>query len=283
MTRSQAMTGWLAIDPPMVRPKPVIDPRHGQIAAQSLLLLLELFWLDFGPSPAQAFVFIAGTQAVEAARARLTGEPANWKSALSTGLSLSLLLRTHEPLLWIAACVLGVGSKYLFRVNGKHLFNPSAFAIVALLLGTPLVWVSPGQWGTELWLAALALSMGCLILSRVARLDISAAFFATHAALLFLRAWMLGDPTAIPIHQLQSGSVLIFGLFMLTDPRSTPDSGAGRLVFGAVVAALAHVLLFRLQIREGMFYALILVSCATPLLDRVWPGPRFTWPRRRGV
>lgn len=277
-TITQAIAGIPSVD----RVTFSFDPRYGQIAAQTTLLLLELFWLDFGPSPLQAAVFIAGTQAMEAARARLAGDAVNWKSALSTGLSLSLLLRTHDPLLWIAACVLAMGSKFVIRVNRKHLFNPSAFAIVVLLLSGQ-VWVSPGQWGTVLWLVALAGSMGCLILTRVARLDISLAFFVTHAALLFFRAWNLGDPPEIPLHQLQSGSVLIFGLFMLTDPRSTPDSRIGRLVFGALVAALAHQLMFRWQIREGVFHALILVSCATPLLDRIWPGERFAWSKLKGA
>jgi Na+-transporting NADH:ubiquinone oxidoreductase subunit NqrB len=283
MMSSQVLAGPIAIDHTGPVPGGVIDPRYGQIVAQCTLLALELFWLDFGPSPLQALVFIAGTQAMEAARARLLHDAINWKSALSTGLSLSLLLRTHEPLLWIAACVIGMGSKFVLRLNGKHMFNPSAFAIVALLLVSNRVWVSPGQWGTQLWLVALAVSMGCLILSRVARLDITLAFFATHAALLFVRAWNLGDPLAIPLHQLQSGSVLIFGLFMLTDPRSTRDSRAGRLLFAAAVALLAHELLFRWQVREGVFYALVLVSCATPILDRILPGPRFAWPRPHGV
>ena len=71
---------------------------------------------------------------LDTVRARATGTPSNWLSALSTGLSASLLLRTFNPLLWMAGCVLAIGSKMLFRVNGKHLFNPSAFAIVVLLL-----------------------------------------------------------------------------------------------------------------------------------------------------
>ena len=119
--------------------------------------------------------------------------------------------------------------------------------------------------------------MGCLILARVARLDIALAFLAGHAALLLFRAWRLGDPLAIPLHQMQSGGLLIFALFMLTDPRSTPDGRAARLLFGAAVAIAAHLLLFHGQLREGVFFALILVSCATPLLDRLLPGPRFVW------
>jgi Na+-translocating ferredoxin:NAD+ oxidoreductase RnfD subunit len=264
---------------PVRRQGLTFDPRYGQMAAQSALLLTELVWLDFGPSPLQAAVCIITALLMEAACARLAGTAQNWKSAASTGLSLSLLLRMHNPALWAGAGVIAVGSKYLIRINGKHLFNPSAFAIVVLLLATSQVWVSPGQWGTRLWLLAFAGSMGCLILSRVARLDIACAFLGSHAALLLFRAWQLGDPLAIPLHQVQSGALLIFALFMLTDPRSTPDSRTGRLVFGAATAGIAHILLFRFQIREGLLFALILVSCATPLIDRMWPGIRFTWPR----
>ena len=267
-------TGW---------PRVAFDPRYGQMTAQATLLALVLFWLDFGPSPLQASVYLTIALAMEGLRAWWTGTAFNWKSAVSTGLSLSLLLRTHEPWLWMAAAVIAMGSKFLVRVNGKHLFNPSAFAIAVFLLTSDQVWVSPGQWGTRLWLIALAGSMGCLILSRVARLDIFLAFLATHTALLLARAWTLGDPLAIPLHQVQSGSILIFSLFMITDPRSTPDSRAGRLLFGAAVAVVAHWLLFRWQVREGVFHALILISCATPLIDRFLPGPRFDWSRPRGV
>ena len=259
------------------------DPRYGQIAAQTIFLVLELTWLDFGPPLAQVAVLIGGALLLDAVRARLSRTASNWRSALATALSASLLLRTHEPLLWVTACLLALGSKIVFRVNGKHLFNPSAFAIVVLLLSTDQVWVSPGQWGTALWLAAMALAMGCLILSRVARLDLALAFLTCHAGLLMFRAWNLGDPLSIPLHQLQSGSELIFSMFMLTDPRSTPDSRTGRLVFGAIVALVAHMLLFRWQVREGIFYALIMVSCATPLLDRLWPGQRFVWSRPRAA
>ena len=275
MSMSQAAPGL----PMLGRRTRTFDPRYGQMAAQSMLLLIELVWLDFGPSPLQAAVYIVTAQLTETARATWSGTEPNWKSAASTGLSLSLLLRTHNPVLWAGASVIAMASKYLIRSNGKHLFNPSAFAIVVLLPATSQVWVSPGQWGTQLWLLALAGSMGCLILSRVARLDIAFAFLSCHAALLLFRAWSLGDPLAIPLHQVQSGALLIFALFMLTDPRSTPDSRTGRLLFGAATAGTGHVLLFRFQIREGLLFALIMVSCATPLIDRLWPGTRFAWPR----
>ncbi len=268
---------------PIAWPTIRFDARHGQIAAQCVLLILVMVSVDFSPSPFQIASFVAGTLAMEALHARLTGSALNWKSALPTALSLSLLLRTHDPAIWVGACVIAMGSKYLLRVNGKHLFNPSAFAIVVLLAASSQVWMSPGQWGTRLWLAALVGAMGGMVLSRVARLDIALTFLIAHMSLLLLRAWSLGDPLTIPLHQIQSGAVLIFALFMLTDPRSTPDSRAGRLIFAAAVAAAAHLLLFRFQIREGLLYALVLVSCATPLIDRIFPAPRFVWSPSQGV
>ena len=180
----------------------------------------------------------------------MTRTASNWKSALSTGLSLSLLLRTHDPLLWIAASVLAMGSKYLLRVNGKHLFNPSALAIVVLLLATDKAWCRPDNG---------ARGCGCGPDGVDGMPDPDARGTAgrrdnlprRHAALLLFRAWSLGDPLEIPLQaQMQSGALLIFGLFMLTDPRSTPDSRTGRLLFGMAVALVAHLLLFRYQIRE---------------------------------
>jgi Na+-translocating ferredoxin:NAD+ oxidoreductase RnfD subunit len=94
---------------------------------------------------------------------------------------------------------------------------------------------------------------------------------------LLTRALILGDPLAIPLHQMQAGGLLIFSFFMITDPRSTPDSAIGRALFVIAVAALAYWLQSRWQMREGLFFALACVSPLTPLLDRLWPRPRFQW------
>lgn len=210
---------------------------------------------------------------------RLFAAPFDWRSPLVTGLSLSLLLRTNTPLLWVAAPVLAIGSKFLLRVRGKHVFNPAAFAIVALLLGADGVWVSPGQWGAAAWLALLVASAGGLVLTRSTRLDTAAGFLLCFGGLLAWRACLLGDPWAIPLHQMQAGSLLLFAFFMVTDPRSTPDSRAGRMLFVAAVSALAYHLLFAWQLRPGLYYALVSVSCLTPLIDLLLPARRFRWQR----
>jgi enediyne biosynthesis protein E5 len=173
--------------------------------------------------------------------------------------------------------MLGIGSKYLFRWHGKHFFNPATFAIVFLLLASPDVWVSPGQWGHATWLVLLLVCCGGVVLQRAERADTALAFLGCYAGLLFWRAWSLGDPVEIPLNQLQSGAILLFSFFMITDPRSTPDRRLGRVLFAAAVAGVAYWLQFRWQLRPAPFFALAAVSPLTLAIDWLLPAARFTW------
>src|SRR5205807_5727196 len=91
------------------------------------------------------------------------------RSPLITGLSLSLLLRADEPSLLAVAGVIAILSKFVIRRDGKHVFNPAGFAIVALLVLSDHVWISPGQWGTSVWFASLIAF--CAILVQKAMSD----------------------------------------------------------------------------------------------------------------
>jgi Na+-transporting NADH:ubiquinone oxidoreductase subunit NqrB len=249
-----------------------IDPRFIQIATLSGLLLASLH-LETGVSVAQGCVTIVAALAAQT----LLGARRDWRSAAITGLSLTILLRSHAPLVWLLAGVLAVVSKRLIRVGDKHVFNPACFAIVAMLTASGAAWVSPGQWGALAWGAAALTCAAGLVLSRAGRVDTAAAFLAAYTALLAARCAWLGDPWTIPLHQMQSGALLIFTFFMITDPRSTPNSSAGRVIFAMAVALLAYELQFRWQVRTGLFYALFIISPMTPLLDRLLPSARFTW------
>lgn len=100
------------------------------------------------------------------------------KSALISGLSLCLLLRTNDA--WLAAltAVVAVGSKFVLRVHGKHVFNPTNFALVLMMLATGQVWVSPGQWGSLAVFAFLLASAGGLVVNRAGRADVTWTFLA---------------------------------------------------------------------------------------------------------
>jgi Na+-transporting NADH:ubiquinone oxidoreductase subunit NqrB len=257
------------------------DARHYQIAVLSALVVYNLGWLDFAARPLNSACAIGGALATQAVCSRLFGLPSiDLRSPLITGLSLSLLLRADEAWVHLLAGVIGIGSKFVLRIDGKHIWNPAGFAIVVLLFAASgHVWISPGNWGSTVWFTALLAFFAILVLGAARRSDIAIFFLGSHAALLLARAWWLGDPLAIPLHQLQSGSLLIFTFFMISDPRTSPDSRLGRFVFAASIALAAHYMAFFMQMRPALYVALIALSPLTLLIDRILPAQRFTWSR----
>jgi enediyne biosynthesis protein E5 len=240
------------------------DARHAQIVSLCLLLVIQFVGVDFGATPLNGLCAVGAALATQLA----LGGGADLRSPLISGLSLTLLLRAAHPG-WLAlAGVLAIGSKYALRFDGRPVFNPSAFAIVALLATGAPVWVSPGQWGAEIWFAALILCLAGLVLPRAGRADIALYFLGAHVALLIARAVRLGDPLAIPLHQIESGSLLIFAAFMITDPKTTPQTSLGRLIFAALVAALAHALAFHEQIRPALYFAIVALNPMVFVIDR---------------
>jgi Na+-transporting NADH:ubiquinone oxidoreductase subunit NqrB len=262
------------------------DGRYYQIAALGALLGLNLAFVDLGARPLPSLLAVAAALLTQALCARLWRLPAiDLRSPLITGLSLALLLRADAPWVHAAAGAIAILGKFVLRVDGKHVWNPAGLAIVVLLFATDRAWISPGQWGTSLWLAALLGLLALLVLQRARRTDIALFFLASHAALLFARAFWLGDPWAVPLHQLESGSLLIFSFFMISDPKTAPDARLARFLFAFAVALLAHYLAFFLQMRPALYVALIALSPVNPLLDRLFPAARFRWsgPAKQGA
>lgn len=254
------------------------DARYFQIATLATLLAVNFLFIDFGAKPLPSALAIAAALAAQAGCAWWFAlRELDLRSPLITGLSLSLLLRADAPSLLAAAGVIAILSKFVLRRDGKHIFNPAGFAIVALLFLSDHVWISPGQWGTSIWFAALVAFCAILVLRAARRADIALFFLLAHGALLLARAWWLGDPLAIPLHQLQSGSLLIFAFFMISDPRTSPDARLGRFIFALAVALAAHWLAFSMQMRPALYIALIALSPFTPLIDRILPAQRFSW------
>jgi enediyne biosynthesis protein E5 len=263
----------------------VMDPRLYQILVLSCLLVYGVTRLDLEVKPGRALLLLATTLLTQYACTRVWRLPAfDPRSALISGLSLCLLLRTNSTALAVLAAGVTIGSKFLLRIRGKHLFNPTNFGLVALMLATGgAVWVSPGQWGSAAFFAFLIACLGGLVVNRAARSDVTYAFLFCYLAVLFARALWLGQPLAIPLHQLGSGAFLIFTFFMISDPKTTPDSRAGRIFFALLVAlgaGFVHFVLFR---PNGLLLSLAFLSPAVPLIDLLLPGERYVWRKVRAL
>jgi Na+-transporting NADH:ubiquinone oxidoreductase subunit NqrB len=254
------------------------DPRHYQIASLALLLFYGLWRLDLEVRPASALAALGTALLTQWACTRWWRLPAfDPRSALISGLSLCLLLRTEWPVLAALAGLVSIAAKFVLRIGGKHLFNPTNLGIVALLaVGAP-VWVSPGQWGSTAFLGFLVLCLGGLVVTRAARADVTLSFIAFHAAIQFGRSLWLGEPLAIPLHRMENGALLIFSFFMISDPKTTPDSRLGRVLFSLLVALGAAWVQYGWFRTNGLLWSLAAFSLLVPLIDRLLPGARYQW------
>ena len=265
-----------------VKPRPPLDPRFYQIAVLSGLLIYGLGCLHFDITPDRAALLLGTALLTQYLCTRLWRLPKyDPKSALISGLSLCLLLRTNYPAVAILCAVVTVTSKFVLRWNGKHLFNPTNFGLVFLMvLGMP-IWVSPGQWGNVAFFGFLMACLGGLVVNRAARSDVTYAFLISFAALQFGRAAWAMQRWQVPLHRMESGALLLFAFFMISDPKTTPNSRAGRILFACLVTALAGFIQFGLYRTNGILWSLAILSMAVPLIDALLPGRRYEWNRVR--
>jgi len=279
-----------AISEPVVAPHPGVataarvaaarrwDPRVYQVATLACLLTYGVLRLDLEVQAATAVAIIATALATQALCTWLTRRGrVDPRSALISALSLCLLLRTSSVELAAITAVIAIASKFVLRVGDKHVFNPTNFALVAMMLVTGEIWVSPGQWGSALVFAFVLACAGGLVVNRAARADVTLAFLAIWAGVLVARSLWLGEPLAIPLHRVQNGALVLFAFFMISDPKTTPDSRPGRLLFAALVALGAYVVQFWLFRTNGLLWSLAVCSLAVPIIDRLLPGSRYQW------
>lgn len=260
------------------------DPRCYQIAVLAVLLSYGIFALDFGVRLSNAAGILAAALLTQFLASRAVGlERFDPWSALITSLSLTLLLRTDSVALAIIAAVIAIGSKFVIRVRGKHVFNPANVAIVTLVLVSDSAWVSSGQWGNAAISAFALACLGFLVLTRARRAETTISFLAAFAALAAGRALWLGDPLSIPLHQLQNGALLLFAFFMISDPKTAPNTATGRIVYGVLVAVVAFVIRFVFYEPNGPIFALVLLAPLVPLIDAISKGQLYRWEQPKGV
>ncbi|MEL6816067.1 MAG: DUF2330 domain-containing protein, partial [Cyanobacteria bacterium J06598_3] len=203
--------------------------------------------------------------------------PFNWRSPLISALGLSLLLRTDHIATMAIAAAMAIASKFVFKANNKHFFNPANFGIITALVLTQDAWISPGQWGEELWYGLIFLGAGGIVLKRVGRWDTTVMFLGSYACLEAARNFYLGWTWDVWAHRMSSGSLLLFALFMVTDPRSIPNARGARLGWAGAIALLTYILRNQFYLTTAVFWALFLLAPLTILLDKAWAAPRFEW------
>ena len=208
---------------------------------------------------------------------RFTGKFTNFLNFLPPciipGLACAMLIYPNEsigPVVFAAA--LSIASKVLLRapIGGgqtQHVFNPSNFGITATLFLMPSAGLAPPYQFTENvtglghWIIpAIVLATGIYIHGKfTGRLPLVLAWFGGFAAQALLRSWMFHLPWAVPFVPMSSAGFILFSLYMIPDPATTPLRKSRQILFGVAVAAL-YATLFMLHVVFGLFVALALTS-----------------------
>lgn len=244
------------------------DPRWVFAALLVVYAALGSTVLGFNRDPAQIVLTVLACAALEIAFARwLRREWLFPLSAIITGLGLSLLVNyPHDRLLLFFPAFFAIGSKYVLTAGGRHLFNPGLIGLLAALtLGGGRFATAPAyQWGAHPWAAGLFLLAAAVagFATRIRRTPLLVSFILTFSALTLLRAWLMRwhlPPATLVEGTLLSPAVFLFTFYMITDPKTSPQSTRGQILWGLSVAVLDMALHFRSSLAT-LFQALFLVS-----------------------
>jgi len=203
------------------------------------------------------------------------GEWPHPASAYTSGISVGILVRS--PLLWpFALCsVLSIMSKYVLRVKGRHLWNPSNFGLCVLFFPAAygMLDIAPlnTQWGNNMWPMLVIWIVGLYTIWKVKRFHITATYIAAFVALAFVRGFVTGDGFWTEVAPLTGPMYQLFALFMITDPVTTVSSRKGEMGV-TVLIAIVEFFLRLAEFIAAPFYALFLVGPVAMLVDLYWTG-----------
>jgi enediyne biosynthesis protein E5 len=198
-------------------------------------------------------------------------------SAYITGISVGILVRS--PFLWPYALgsLISIVSKYVLRLKGRHLWNPSNFGVSAeLFLAPATVSLLSIQWGNTVWPMAVIWLLGTVIVWRVGRLHISAAYVASFLMFSVVRSAVTGNPWLANVAPITGPMYQLFIFFMVTDPKTTvrPRWAQCLVVF---LVGFVEMLLRLAEVVYAPFYALFLVGPAA-LVTEMWLESRAKRP-----
>jgi enediyne biosynthesis protein E5 len=241
------------------------------------ILLVGQLTFGFLESYGKTALAIITAMLIELVLGRLfTGKWPHLASAYITGISVGILIRSPELWPYALCSAISITSKYVIRVKGRHIWNPSNLGIcVMLFLASYTVASLSVQWGNYLWPMLIIWTLGSVIIWRLKRFHICATYVIAFFLFSFLRSWVTGHPWQAEVAPITGPMYQLFVFFMITDPKTTVRSKWGQCVV-AFCVALAETILRLMESVHAPYYALFLVGPAANLIE-IW------WSMRKGA
>lgn len=259
---------------PAAKKQARLDPRF--IAPLFITFILVIAQLFFGvlQSLPQTLLAIVASIATELVLGRLTtGKWPHLASAYVSGISVGILIRTTYFWPYALCSMIAITSKYVIRVKGRHIWNPSNFGIVALLILTyGQIATLIHQWDNRIWAMCTIWVVGSLIIWNLKRFHICATYVLSFLAFAAVRGLIEHQSWLVEILPITGPMYQLFIFFMITDPKTTVRSKWGQCAVAFAVAAMEAVLRLNQNI-HAPYYALFIVGPIANLIE-IWSSSR---------
>jgi len=146
------------------------------------------------------------------------------KSAVISGFFVSTVLEQGTPLLTIiVAAAIAILSKHILRLQGKHIFNPANFGMLAAML---FLSATHGWWAS---ISPIAILLGLIVVWRFERFHQVIPFLITYYLANFAFNQTLPTPDF---------TLLFFSFFMFIEPKTSPSNRNARIAYGALAGII---------------------------------------------
>jgi len=172
-------------------------------------------------------------------------------TAIISGFIIALILPLSPLHIVAFAAAVAMALKHVIKWQGRNIFNPAAsgLLVTSILFNVDTVW----------WVSASFLTiLGFLVVYKLGRLRTSIAFLLVYFLLVYATTQqLLLDLTAI-----------FFATIMLIEPKTTPFTKKGKIVFGVAAAILVIAMQQLLPLKDPFIVSLLVMNLFTALINK---------------
>jgi enediyne biosynthesis protein E5 len=244
------------------------DKRYLAPILVTMVLIVGQVTFGFLESWGRTFLAIATSIAIEMLLGRMiVGKWPHVASAYISGISIGMLLRSPEFWPYALCAAISIVSKYVLRVDGRHIWNPSNFGIVAMLvLAADTVASLSVQWGNNLLPMVVVWAFGAIIIHTLGRFHITLTYVASFIVFAGVRHLVTGHPFLAEAAPLTGPMYQLYIFFMITDPKTTVHPKWAQCLVAFCVAAVEAALRL-MQFVHAPYYALFIVGPIANLIE----------------
>ena len=172
------------------------------------------------------------------------------------------------------------GATPLGLLNGGNYANIGNYQLTSLLFGQ-----IPGTVG-EVFKITIIVGLIYLLIRRSIDWRNVVSYFGTFILLILiagLAVFSVDKSTNVglfALYSLLSGGVLFGGVFMLTDPVTSPINPPSRIMYGIIAAVITVFIRLFAALPEGVAFSILIANMLSAFLDHYeWSSSKYTWKK----